>query len=99
MKIMVIDRTVNENTTRTFGANGYSTLAKHLMSEFVNQGAFFLSAFGVSAEDAEAAGWHPTHREFSSACDGWNRFVATKGRIYKTENQKLVDINELLFKV
>lgn len=92
--------TINgEEAGRTYIVNGseYKYLSDALRAKYGNHGNFYMKECGVSWEDAYMAGWHPEHSEFCFDCDGWRKFIDSRGKIQKTVEERDVDIMEEIF--
>lgn len=100
MKITRVSRKVNGNEDIFYRYQGkeYEKLSQILKEEFKDQGEFYHKIAGVDREKAYLAGWHPDHRNFSTECDGWEKFIEDEGRINEEIIEEQVDVLDEVLK-
>ena len=94
--IKVVKKVVNGQETTT-SWDGETTLEEALRNKYGFQGKLYLEVFSVNEASSRAAGWHPEDTNFSSICDGWEKFIKDGGKIESTETSKMVSVEDLIF--
>lgn len=90
-------RTVNGVKHYTFIHNGKEYESLHdLLKEVYGKHGYLYEDVGISWKDAELAGYHPEHDDFSMECDGFSRFIKNGGTVVIEETEKEFGILELL---
>ena len=93
--IKVVKKIVNGQETTEW--DGKPTLEEALRNKYSLQGKLYLEVFSVNEASSRAAGWHPEDTNFSSICDGWEKFIKDGGKIETTETAKMVSVEDLIF--
>ncbi len=98
MKKIIVE-TVTTNSYKETTYNGFKYLSEALADMFEDHGEFYKEMYGVERADADAAGWHPDHRDFSRECSGFKQALADNFRITKTIVREEYSVEEIIEKL